>query len=339
METSQINDIWGKLDSKSGDEVWPCIITLRVFPESRYDIFLGLEARKNQRMLLIRILKENDPNPDNFPKSKGFELNKVIFPDDSQKFITIGLTLMDNQFQDIFTTLVKDTINHIIIENSEKLMIKSFILRLRVWQQFLDRYGCEGLTRSEQIGLFGELRFLNEYLIPLFGPRKAIVSWTGPEKAPQDFQISGMAVEIKTGSGKMDEKIHISNEQQLDNSGFKSLFLYYLSVKEFHDKINTLPNLVDRIKEQLTEDLIAKERFENLLIKSGYLEDHREIYAENAYSDRSAYFFLINEKFPCIIQNQLAPGIGNVTYTLNLSACLPFRISENEFKSKLTEID
>jgi len=335
LEPNDISDIWNNLDIKSQNETRSYTITLRIFPNSQYNLFLGYDTHKNQRLLLMKIKTENEPCSDNFPKSKGFTINKLHFPHDSDEYLTIGLILLENQYLDIFTILVNDVVNHIIAEKNEKSAIHTFLLRLKIWQQFLDKCGNDGLSHAEQIGLYGELRFLNDYLIPMFGSEKAVFSWIGPDNGRQDFQIEGMAFEVKTSAGKTDEFIHISSEEQLNDQSLRALFLYHLFIREIRNSSETLPNLIDQIQEKIYDDITTAEKFETLLMKSGYLEDHRKKYADHAYSDRTINVYHVTGNFPRIIPEQLVEGVGNVSYTLNLSACNPFRISENDFKSKI----
>ena len=51
-------------------------------------------------------------------------------------------------------------------------------------------------------GLFGEMYFLKNYMIPKFGINSAIFSWSGPEQTSKDFSLENNWFEIKTISAK-----------------------------------------------------------------------------------------------------------------------------------------
>lgn len=335
LTVESFEEIWKILEEKTGNEIKPGILTRRILPDSPYDIYLGFEKPGNRRMIQIKISKENILNTHSFPRSRGVELHQTVLFEDRDHSVTIELILIENQYQDIFTILSEDIVNRCTRENSEKEMIRSFISRLEQWQQFLEQYGVEGLSTVSQRGLYGELRFLRDFLIPLIGVEKAVSAWAGPYKAQQDFQTSGIAVEVKTGTGKLPQKIQISSEQQLDNSGLNALYLYYLSLKELNDNGETLPAIIDIIRKICDSCTGVTSTFNELLFHAGYLDDYRNIYENRGYADRSSHIFLVNSGFPRVTESQLISGVGDVRYSINLSSCIPFSLSEEEFRSSI----
>lgn len=131
---------------------------------------------------MLRIKKENIINQYSLPRSKGFDIKQVILPEDQGQFATIQLVLNDFRYQEIFTRVTEDIADHSSTKSSEKEMLNALFSRLAMWQQFLDRYGAEGLSPNAQTGLFGELKFLKDYLLPAVGSIKAVSAWTGPNK-------------------------------------------------------------------------------------------------------------------------------------------------------------
>lgn len=333
--TERLDDIWKILEEKATNLFNSGVLTRRILPSSPYDIYLGFEKPSNRRMVLVKISKENVFNIYSFPKSRGVELRQSVFQEDKGRFVTIELILNESQYQDIFTILSEDIVNRCTHENSEKEMIRSFISRLEQWQQFLEQYGVEGLSTISQRGLYGELRFLRDFLIPLIGVENAVSAWTGPYKAQQDFQTSGIAIEVKTGTGKLPQKIQISSEQQLDDSGLNALYLYYLSLKELNDNGETLPAIIDCIRKICDSYTGITSTFNELLFHAGYLDDYRNRYENRGYADRSSHIFLVNGGFPRVTESQLISGVGDVRYSINLSSCTPFSLSEEEFRSSI----
>lgn len=332
MTVECLDEIWKVLEEKAADKSKLGILTRRIFPSSPYNIYLGFEKPSDRRMVQVKISKENVFNIHSFPKSRGVELRQSVFPEDKGHSITIELILTESQYQDIFTILSEDIVNRCIHEKSEKEMLNSFISRLETWQQFLEQYGTEGLSTVAQRGLYGELRFLRDFLIPLIGAEKAVSAWIGPYKAQQDFQTSGIAIEVKTGAEKLHQKIQIASEQQLDNLGLDALYLYYISLRELHNGGETLPIIIDEIRKICSSYTEITSTFEDLLFHAGYLEDHRNRYEERGYADRSSHIFLVSEGFPRITENELISGVGDVQYSINLSSCMPFIVNDEEFR-------
>lgn len=338
MTSESFSQIWTELEQQAADCAKTGILTKRRLPESGFNLFLGIQVPENIRMVLIRVKKENGINPLSILPSKGFEVKQVVLPEDKDKSVTIQITLKERCYQDIFSLLSEDIISSSFGMSTEKAMIKKLFLRLRMWQTFLDRHGAEGLSVSAQIGLYGELCFLRDYLLPVVDTGKAASAWTGPARKQQDFQISGIAIEVKAGTGKQHQIIHIASEQQLDEKGLDGLFLCHISLREIHDGGQTLPELIAAIRKELSEDPESLEHFNDLLFIAGYLDEHREKYDDVGYSIRNEQIFHVKENFPRITEKDLMDGVGDVRYSISLSSCTPFIISDEEFQITLGRI-
>lgn len=335
MVTENFDRIWADLELRAEGTARLDILTLRILQESTFDFFLGVQAPDNTRMLLIRIGRENVINQWSLPRSKGFEVRQTVLPEDRGHHATIQLVLNDRQYQDIFSRLTEDVVSSCSHEPSEKTMLKALLQRLTMWQQFLDRYGSEGLNPTAQRGLYGELRFLRDYLIPAIGIERAVPAWTGPRKAQQDFQISGIAIEVKTSTAKQHQIVLIASEQQLDDTGLDALYLYHLSLREVRDGGGTLPEIVDGIRDRLSGNPVTSAHFEDLLILAGYLDEHRDRYENVGYADRIGQVFQVREGFPRITERTLVNGVGDVQYSVSISACAAFVVDDETFRIKI----
>ncbi len=333
MTAENFDRMWADLELHAGGTTREDILTLRVIQDSKFNFFLGVQVPENTRMLLIQIGRENVINQWSLPRSKGFEVRQIALPEDRGHHATIQLVLSDRRYQDIFSRLTEDVAASCSREPSEKAMIHTLFQRLAMWQQFLDQYGPEGLSPAAQRGLYGELRFLHDYLMPAVGAAQAVPAWTGPHKAQQDFQTSGIAIEVKTSTAKQHQKVPIASEQQLDDTGLDALYLYHLSLREMHDGGETLPGIIDKIRDDLSGDPDTSKLLEDLLILAGYLDEHRERYEDTGYADRIVQIFQIQEGFPRITERVLVNGVGDVQYSVSLSACAPFIVDDGNFRA------
>jgi hypothetical protein len=213
-----------------------------------------------------------------------------------------------------------------------------FIGRLLKWQQFLDQYDPEGLSDEAQRGLFGELWVLRKYMIPLLGLSAAIDSWKGPEKNQQDFKFFKSAIEVKTTISKLHQKIQIVSEQQLDNAGLNSLYLYHISLINGTGSGETLPEIVDSIRQLLIPDFEAVKKFEDSLINAGYISAHIGRYSGTKYLVRTQSAYKVDGNFPRIIGQNLLNGVGDVHYSINVSECAHHIVPEEEFIKSLRGI-
>lgn len=332
-----LEDVWKSLEDDSKYETRTCILKRRLEPLSSCDVFLGYEKPVNKRMLLLRISSSNIPELESLPRSKGFDVRAVSLPEGDEDHATLELILTDSRFTDIFTNLVQDVVDNITAQKTEMLMIKAFIERLVKWQQFLDRYGHEGLGDEAQRGLFGELWFLRKYLIPILGINKAIDAWKGSSRKAQDFQFSDCAVEVKTTISKQHQKMYIASERQLDDTGLTALFLQHISLMESSGSGETLSDMVEDIRKNIADEPAARQKMEDSLFEAGYLNAHAYRYNKTGYMVRSSGIFRIREGFPRITESDLLNGVGDVHYSVNVSECMHYTVTESDFKTFLAE--
>jgi hypothetical protein len=331
-------EIWEKLEEAAAVAPESGFLSQRIIPESIFDISLALKRPDNIKTVLFRINKQNIVNPANLLHGKGFSLNQTVLKDDNKDHATLELILEDRNYASIFISLVQDIISSCSVESTERKMVNALVRRLQMWQHFLEFFGSEGLSELQQRGLYGELKFLFDFLIPHIGIVAAVQSWKGPQKAQHDFQMSGIAIEIKSGYEKQPQKIKISSEQQLDDHGFHALYLHYISIKEVIGSGKTLPQIIEEIRLKTVEFPGILNEFNNLLILAGYLDSHKEKYSHKGFVNRSEYTFKVRDGFPRIIESNLKAGVGNVEYSIDLSACFPYIIDNDEFQKILNGI-
>ena len=82
----------------------------------------------------------------------------------------------------------------------------------------------------------------------------------------------------------------------------------------------SLPNIVDEIKELVKTDSDAKLEFDGLLIKVGYLEEFEAEYLNYGFQLLNGpEFYTVDDNFPRIVRsNNLPDSITKVSYMLNL---------------------
>lgn len=324
---NRIKEIWKKLESN------PAIVAgiekIRFSENSPCDLYLGIKTPENLRLFAVRISLKNGKNISGIRNIRGIRIEKIL---DNQKegFLLLNLILSENHYQDIFDVLISDIISHIVNLTDEKEIIKNFYNRLNKWQTLFEKFNPEGLSPEAQRGLFGELTMLKKLVSLSTDKNTVIQSWVGSVPAIQDFQMNNWALEVKTTSGNNHQKIHISNERQLDESIVANLFLFHLSLDVRQGNDVTLNRIVDDIRDGLKEESVAFISFNHKLIKGGYFDIHRELYAEIGYAIREANYYKIQGNFPRLKEENIPPGVGDIQYTVNISGCEEFFVSESD---------
>lgn len=312
-----ITDVWkhlataGDLDSRS---------SLRKYRRLDLDRETGVRVSCTfpDRMweLLVEISNDGEFSEMVFPNWKGMRFEFVTLPIPNPQTGHIGIGLENGANQGVFTTVCADLITMLDGSSSNderRNIVNAFLAK---WSHFFERHKTEGLSPESQRGLYGELWWLRRQLGAGINKNKAISSWKGCEGACHDFEAQGHAVEVKTTMTKEPRHVFINSEKQLDDRGLASLHLLVLTLVQTDGGAETLPALVQSIREMVADNPACC-IFENLLIDAGYLDVHAENY-HHAYSLVATELFRVGDGFPRIIS--IPDGLGDLHYSLIISA-------------------
>jgi hypothetical protein len=299
------------------------------------DIYLASNSSNGLPAVILEVDWINVPHDAEYPESKKFEVVRI--PDQKEKKVEICLKLTDREYNDIFLILAEDLVRRVAGAPNEKKAVGIFINEIRRWQEFLKQYSSSGLSDSAQQGLYGELWCIKNLLSGKFVTAKSVSFWRGPDKAIHDFQIGAYSVETKTYAGSTHPKITISNMRQLDIEGSEHLYLAVLVLDSRMSGTGTLPEMVQSIQNDLSDSAGALAEFEAKLAKYGYYEKHAEQYSQRGYTVLQILLYEVGDRFPRIIPSSLADGIGDVSYSVALSACKESLIGQEQMISMLKE--
>ena len=231
--------------------------------------------------------------------------------------------------RDTFSFLCENLINSVKDSDSDEAMIKSVISQLDKWRNLFDKAGSEGLSPAEQQGLYGELGFLKKLISKnVFPASEALDYWVGVDAAQRDFMGDAWAVEVKTTATSNPQEVTINSERQLDETLFDNLYLYHCSVETTKQNGETLPDRINKLRRSLENEPAALSKFNEKLITAGYFDEDEALYAFRAYKLRDESIYRVEGDFPRIKESDLRGGVGNLTYSVVLSACAAYRQSE-----------
>jgi len=248
----------------------------------------------------------------------------------------VEISLVDNEFRDLFQSLCADLVRRVLATQSEEAGAQTLVRNLGRWLRMMKRKGLGTLSREKQIGLFGELLVLSQVLAPVVGWGDAVAGWTGPSGGFQDFQLAGLGIETKTLSASRPQALKISSERQLDDNGLSALLIAHMAVDLVQGSGQTLPDLVDAIRNELGDGGL-REHFDERLFEVGYLDIHAAVYAAHGYTERNRRWYHVTPGFPALTEQDLRPGLGRLQYVLDASACAPFAVSEDTVRNWLNE--
>jgi hypothetical protein len=263
------------------------------------------------------------------PKTEGFQVG-IDFLQNNDGKDGVVLRLINLDYLHVFNSLVNDLIQ-CLSGVKEDEFISTFNTRLNIWKMFFKNEGFKGMSLEKQKGLFGELYFLKNCLVPSLG-LDSLKYWTGPDGGTHDFEIGKYAVEVKTTSASTPQVIHISNEKQLNDVGYDRLFVYKVSIST---RKNSHPTLIDLINE--TRELFERNpekifALNNLLFRYGYIDGQKDKYLSLGFHLDNIDVFQIEEGFPRILKKDLIPGVGKVRYTVDVSSIEKFKVKTLQFE-------
>ncbi|WP_066392256.1 PD-(D/E)XK motif protein [Neobacillus mesonae] len=292
-------------------------------------LLIGIDLINLQRRIYIDITSENweEEQLKSFPKWRGIDIGQEYFsqigPLKEKNFLVISQIVEDSE--EIFERVLQNLVDHILMK--EELSLYTVVYKvLDRWHNFFKKKWDTKLTIEEEMGLFGELYYINKWLE--FFPQEPpliVKDWKGPLKNRIDFVSKKGGVEIKTVTPKIRDEIKISNEKQLEiNPVIDTLFLYVLKVEVNDSTGNSLQNMIETIEEQLVNrapSLAVK--FKDLLLEAGVISDD---YDKNYFFVHEELGYIATEEFPKLTSKNLPTGINNVSYSIDLSHCKSFKV-------------
>lgn len=227
--------------------------------------------------------------------------------------------LVDSNAESVYFSLIEDLIWSIEKCNDELSCMKEIKNRFLIWRKMLGRVVTIGLSEEKTRGLYGELYFLFNYMIPHFGVDDSIKSWGGPDGDSKDFTINNSWYEIKA-IGMNTNEVKISSIAQLDSDVKGDLAVIRIEgmSEAFSNGMSSIEELVTLIFNNI-DALDTRELFISKLDKSKYSPLDSAVKEKFKAYDISLY--LIDEKFPRLLGKDIKHAeIFNVTYSLYIKA-------------------
>lgn len=197
------------------------------------------------------------------------------------------------------------------------------------WTRLLRRGWRQQLSRNEMRGLFGELHFGFEVLSPRIPADTAVLAWTGPFEASQDYNFQSAAFEVKSRTAGF-QSIRISSEDQL---GAEKLTLAVVVVSDAAGAdhgYRTLPELVEEIRTKLSA--VGNDALDLAFGELGF-DPSDPVYDSYWFLAGESVFYSVTDGFPRIVSEQLPDAISRVTYSLDLQKLDEFRCELPQLQS------
>lgn len=298
---------------------------------SGYPFFLYINPDNQSRCLILATGTENTI-PNDLPNSIAFHMSEQTrtLPAPEGQTKTLTLTLMEPLYSDHFDSLIDDVVSASNNTDNLQSAINESISRVSEWRFLFSDVPSEALSITLQTGLYGELLVLSKHLINAWGVPNAIKSWVGPEASNQDMTHNGCSIEVKSTAAVSTDTIPISNAIQLDDSYCKQLILVHLSLSRTRGSGQTLPDLVNEIRDMARDNGVGG-LFENLLLKAQYDDKFLEQYSEFGFSLRETNYYKVSDGFPRLIEKTIPTGVINTRYHISTGHCTEYILDQANF--------
>ncbi len=225
------------------------------------------------------------------------------------------LVLQEPGLTDVFSLFVDDVLHH--LQQAEDAAHAATLLQTRFehWQQLFAKLSSDLISLEIQRGLYGELVILRQLLDHHSNHPAIWDCWRGPYSDNHDFSMNGVALEVKS-SVASSPIMHISNELQLDMTGWTVLVLCLVHLNEARGSDRTLSSLIHELIERGAGRPAIQQTFRSKLGKIGVEQRHYELFTELGYEVRSTSFYGVTDGFPSIRRSSLSNSVKKVTYEL-----------------------
>lgn len=278
-------------------------------------LFIGLDEKGRPMLLLV-----TQYSPEVLKSTGAIDVTVGRRKD---KLWALTFSLNEPDLIDVFCQFCMDMAVSSAHISSERKAVSFLEKRYEQWLKIMPSGRKTKLSTERIKGLLGEMKFLQDFMMPKYGLKDAVLSWSGPDFAKQDFVLENTWFEVKTVSADA-EVVSISSIDQLDTDVPGELVVMKVSPTGPKDSSGcTLNGLYKRILVKLENDPELRFSFKGKMLEAGYYP--------NPYYDGCVYRFEqqnhyeVNCDFPAIRRKNLPNAITKVQYQLSLSAIDRFR--------------
>jgi len=199
--------------------------------------------------------------------------------------------------------------------------------QLNLWIEFFRKSDQRALDTQQELGLFGELKFLQLIATAAGSFSRAVAAWRGPLAEPQDFLFGDYAFEVKSSLDDGNARLKINGASQLEGPAGSALQLLVMRLKEKDDG-QTLADLITEM--QTTADQFScGAQFKELVMRANYPYHQSELFTKRfVHTKTQAYS--VTADFPRIVSCMLSPEVREVQYALWTQELVRFEVNVPE---------
>ncbi|SDE55348.1 Putative PD-(D/E)XK family member [Glycomyces harbinensis] len=184
--------------------------------------------------------------------------------------------------------------------------------------------GRGALTTEQEVGLFGELLFL-EFLIHAIGPGPAVSAWQGPAAEEHDFTLASAHIEVKTTTSERRRHVINGLEQLVPLRDVPLSLLSIQLTRSSPDGGRSLPQIVAEVRTLAGGHQVIVNA---MLDTFGWQAEDADLYSTHWAVRSIPRAYSVNHEFPAMTPDLIGPVVPNFAL-----------LSDVSYKVDLTNLD
>ncbi len=305
---------WSSLTGSADGEGWRAI---SLSSAGRVEVQAGRRSPDGSEAILLSFPSVRLAPGEKLPEAQGFVVE--VADGEAADQLLLALTRRAAGNIDLFAWMACDVVG--ALDEAASMgatgadALRFFLGRVGAWQEFM-RKGSQALGLEAELGLFGELVFLQEMTNAGVSLEGAINSWVGAIDGVQDFALGIGAIEVKTTLSGAGFPARIGSLEQLDDSTLQPLFLCGIRLRHAQTG-QTLTEVVAELRRTVSTSPEASRILGERLLAAGYFDGHAAHYVRRL-AVIEVRIVEVTDGFPRLTPGRVPRGITRAAYEIDL---------------------
>lgn len=274
-------------------------------------VYYGISAEGYRRLAFLSVSRP--------PKIESTRILRVTQGKEDDDIYWTCFDLLSDKAKTVYYSFCSNLVQSVINAETEAQGLASLKNRFIIWKALFTSESSTNVSTDILRGLYGELYFLNNYLLNKYESTKTVLSWSGPDSTSKDFSLDEVWYEVKT-IGSNESTVKISSITQLTSNaiGFLTVIKAEQMSSEYSGENCCISDLIDSILVKL-----ADEHLESILLNkvSAYCENSYDAFSTVRFNVNSVKIFRVESGFPRITIDEVPySAITNVSYEIAIAA-------------------
>lgn len=247
------------------------------------------------------------------PVVRGLDVNTDAQTTGRRGTTRIALRCTERVCEPVFAAFTDHLIQCLVNSPGDTHVQSEIYRQLNLWIEFFRKSDQRALDNQQELGLFGELKFLQFIAAAAGSFCRAVAAWQGPLAQPQDFLFGDYTFEVKSSLDEANARLKINGASQLEGPADSVLQLLVMRLKET-DEGQTLTDLINEMQATAEQNSCGAQ-FKDLVLRANYPHHQRDLFTRRfVHTKTQAYS--VGSDFPRIVSTMLSPAVREVRYSL-----------------------